>query len=190
MSIWTSRPASISITGFKIPANQPSGLYFYSRTVIRPCRAKWGTDWPGRSPSKALSTTCRRSKQQANVCSSSTSCCWTASVKCRRRLWCRTARPRFHGLPPVPTEIYFPVNGVLEPEIVVQPGEIQRWRIVNASAHRYLDLAIEDPPGCEADGSPPDIARRGQLRSFSRPQRDPDGTSCPVIPIRGERDGQ
>jgi hypothetical protein len=45
-------------------------------------------------------------------------------------------------------------------------------------------------PECEADGSPPDIARRGQLRSFSRPQRDPDGTSCPVIPIRGERDGQ
>ena len=36
---------------------------------------------------------------------------------------------------------------MLEPEIVVQPGEIQRWRIVNASAHRYLDLAIEDPPG-------------------------------------------
>jgi len=34
----------------------------------------------------------------------------------------------------------FTVNGVLRPEIAIQPGERQFWRIVNAAADRYLDV--------------------------------------------------
>lgn len=55
-------------------------------------------------------------------------------------------RVPFAGLPPVPTDIYFPINGVLMPRITMRPGEIQRWRVVNAAAHRFIDLAIETHP--------------------------------------------
>lgn len=53
----------------------------------------------------------------------------------------------FAGLPPVPAQIYFPINGVLQPTLTIQPGEIQRWRFVNASAHRVVELALVDKKG-------------------------------------------
>jgi FtsP/CotA-like multicopper oxidase with cupredoxin domain len=56
-------------------------------------------------------------------------------------------RVPFYGLPPVPTDIYFPINGILQPRITMRPGEIQRWRVVNGGAHRFIDLAIENQPG-------------------------------------------
>lgn len=34
------------------------------------------------------------------------------------------------------------VNGQIRPELTIRPGEIQRWRVVNASAGRYYRLAI------------------------------------------------
>ncbi len=37
----------------------------------------------------------------------------------------------------------FTVNGVVRPEIEVAAGERQFWRMVNASADRYLDLALD-----------------------------------------------
>jgi suppressor of ftsI len=37
----------------------------------------------------------------------------------------------------------FTVNGVVRPEIEIASGERQFWRIVNASADRYLDLALD-----------------------------------------------
>jgi suppressor of ftsI len=37
----------------------------------------------------------------------------------------------------------FTVNGVLRPQIEIAPGERQFWRIVNASADRYLDLQLD-----------------------------------------------
>jgi FtsP/CotA-like multicopper oxidase with cupredoxin domain len=36
----------------------------------------------------------------------------------------------------------FTVNGVLRPEIAIQPGERQFWRIVNAASDRYLDVEL------------------------------------------------
>jgi FtsP/CotA-like multicopper oxidase with cupredoxin domain len=36
----------------------------------------------------------------------------------------------------------FTVNGVLRPEIAMQPGERQFWRIVNAAADRYVDIEV------------------------------------------------
>jgi FtsP/CotA-like multicopper oxidase with cupredoxin domain len=36
----------------------------------------------------------------------------------------------------------FTVNGVLRPEIAIQPGERQFWRIVNAAPDRYVDVEL------------------------------------------------
>jgi suppressor of ftsI len=44
-----------------------------------------------------------------------------------------------------PEEI-FTVNGSLRPQIEIAPGERQFWRLVNASADRYLDLQLEGQP--------------------------------------------
>ncbi|MCU1384463.1 MAG: multicopper oxidase type 2 [Acidobacteria bacterium] len=43
-----------------------------------------------------------------------------------------------------PVERVFTINGVLRPEIAMAPGERQFWRIVNAAADRYVDIAIPD----------------------------------------------
>jgi suppressor of ftsI len=42
----------------------------------------------------------------------------------------------------LPDEI-FTTNGTVRPEIEIAPGERQFWRLVNASADRYLDLQLE-----------------------------------------------
>jgi suppressor of ftsI len=41
------------------------------------------------------------------------------------------------------TEEVFTVNGSLRPAIDIAPGERQFWRLVNASADRYVDLQLE-----------------------------------------------
>src|SRR5882724_1548583 len=46
------------------------------------------------------------------------------------------------GEPEQPEEV-FTVNGSVRPQIEIAPGERQFWRIVNASADRYLDLQLE-----------------------------------------------
>ena len=40
----------------------------------------------------------------------------------------------------------FFVNGALNPEIDIQPGELQRWRLYNATAGSFLNLGFEDQP--------------------------------------------
>lgn len=47
--------------------------------------------------------------------------------------------------PAVPTNIYYTVNGLYQPAIPIQPGETQRWRILNASPHRVYQLFLEAP---------------------------------------------
>src|SRR6266481_1754113 len=44
-----------------------------------------------------------------------------------------------------PEEV-FTVNGSVRPQIEIAPGERQFWRLVNASADRYLDLQLEGQP--------------------------------------------
>src|SRR6266566_3227615 len=46
------------------------------------------------------------------------------------------------GEPEQPEEV-FTVNGSVRPQIEIAPGERQFWRLVNASADRYLDLQLE-----------------------------------------------
>lgn len=43
-------------------------------------------------------------------------------------------------------EEIFTVNGAVRPHIDIAPGERQFWRLVNASADRYLDLQLEGQP--------------------------------------------
>ena len=45
--------------------------------------------------------------------------------------------------PAIPTNIYYAVNGLYQPTIPMQPGETQRWRILNASPHRVYKLFLE-----------------------------------------------
>jgi suppressor of ftsI len=49
------------------------------------------------------------------------------------------------GEPEAPEEI-FTLNGSVRPGIEIAPGERQFWRLVNASADRYLDLQLEGQP--------------------------------------------
>src|SRR6202043_4215695 len=44
--------------------------------------------------------------------------------------------------PDTPTEVMM-VNGSVRPQIEIAPGERQFWRLVNASADRYVDLQLE-----------------------------------------------
>jgi suppressor of ftsI len=46
------------------------------------------------------------------------------------------------GKPDTPDEV-FTVNGSVRPQIEIAPSERQFWRLVNASADRYLDLQLE-----------------------------------------------
>jgi suppressor of ftsI len=46
------------------------------------------------------------------------------------------------GKPDTPSEV-MTVNGSVRPQIEIAPGERQFWRLVNASADRYLDLQLE-----------------------------------------------
>jgi suppressor of ftsI len=47
------------------------------------------------------------------------------------------------GAEPETPEEVFTVNGSVRPQIEIAPGERQFWRLVNASADRYVDLQLE-----------------------------------------------
>jgi FtsP/CotA-like multicopper oxidase with cupredoxin domain len=50
------------------------------------------------------------------------------------------------GAEPEAPEEVFTVNGSMRPQIGIAPGERQFWRLVNASADRYLDVQLEGQP--------------------------------------------
>src|SRR5262249_12230023 len=41
-------------------------------------------------------------------------------------------------------EILYTVNGVLNPKIAMYPGEVQRWRILNAAEGKFMSLRLEE----------------------------------------------
>jgi FtsP/CotA-like multicopper oxidase with cupredoxin domain len=53
------------------------------------------------------------------------------------------AQPSSCGNESEGTDRIFTVNGQLRPAVSINPGERQFWRIVNASADRYIDLQID-----------------------------------------------
>jgi FtsP/CotA-like multicopper oxidase with cupredoxin domain len=42
------------------------------------------------------------------------------------------------------TKVLYTVNGVLGPTITMRPGEVQRWRMVNAAEGKFMSLALRD----------------------------------------------
>lgn len=42
------------------------------------------------------------------------------------------------------SQILYTVNGVLRPRITMHPGEVQRWRLVNAAEGKYMSLRLAD----------------------------------------------
>jgi FtsP/CotA-like multicopper oxidase with cupredoxin domain len=56
-----------------------------------------------------------------------------------------TVRPGPTG-PFVPPGSEWFLNGELNPEIDIQPGELQRWRIYNLSAGSFLNMQLENQP--------------------------------------------
>jgi suppressor of ftsI len=63
---------------------------------------------------------------------------WGAAAKRTRVGVDRSACGESHD----PVDRVFTVNGVLRPEIVMQPGERQFWRLVNAAPDRYVDIEV------------------------------------------------
>lgn len=49
----------------------------------------------------------------------------------------------FTSVPAMPMDILFPVNGVLQPDIDIRPGETQRWRVLAAGPHRFFHLKLD-----------------------------------------------
>ncbi len=49
----------------------------------------------------------------------------------------------FDSIPAVPSAMYFPLNGQVIPDVTIQPGEAQRWRVLNACPHRSIWLHVE-----------------------------------------------
>ncbi|MEO1373344.1 MAG: multicopper oxidase domain-containing protein [Cyanobacteria bacterium J06635_10] len=66
----------------------------------------------------------------------------------------------------------FTLNGQLNPEITIQPGEIQFWRIANIGADEYLNLALET-----TDQSPPAFAEPNNPTP-STPTCETSKTNC------------
>src|SRR5918998_489255 len=42
------------------------------------------------------------------------------------------------------TQILYPINGVVDPVIRMHPGEVQRWRLLNAAEGKFLELQLDD----------------------------------------------
>jgi FtsP/CotA-like multicopper oxidase with cupredoxin domain len=50
---------------------------------------------------------------------------------------------QFTTVQAVPTDFLFTVNGVVQPAIPARPGEVQRWRLVNAAPHHFFLLRLD-----------------------------------------------
>jgi suppressor of ftsI len=83
---------------------------------------------------------------------------------------------------PGPTELL--VNGAYQPTLHIRPGELQRWRIVNATGERFVKLAL---PGVTFEV----LAYDGQTLRYMRPERQilmGPGERVDVL-VRGEQPG-
>jgi len=85
---------------------------------------------------------------------------------------------QFGSIPPVPTNEIYAVNGVGLPVISARPGEVQRWRLLAASSHRFFNLCLT-PKGPPAKEDPYD-SRCDQPVTFHQIGQDGIGFPAPV----------
>jgi suppressor of ftsI len=86
--------------------------------------------------------------------------------------------------PPSPGPSELLVNGVYQPTLHIRPGELQRWRIVNATGERFVKLAL---PGVTFEV----LAYDGQTLRYMRPEKQilmGPGERVEVL-VRGEPPG-
>ncbi len=86
--------------------------------------------------------------------------------------------------PPSPGPAELLVNGAYQPTLHIRPGELQRWRIVNATGERFVKLAL---PGVTFEV----LAYDGQTLRYMRPERQilmGPGERIDVL-VRGEQPG-
>jgi FtsP/CotA-like multicopper oxidase with cupredoxin domain len=77
------------------------------------------------------------------------------------------------------------VNGTIEPVAHIRPGQIQRWRILNANADTFLRLSL-------AGQTVQEIAEDGETLRFLRPVRElliPPGSRREIL-VTGARPGK
>jgi suppressor of ftsI len=90
---------------------------------------------------------------------------------------------KIHAPPsPGPSELL--VNGVYQPTLHIRPGELQRWRIVNSTGERFVQLAL---PGVTFEV----LAYDGQTLQYMRPEKQilmGPGERVDVL-VRGEPAG-
>ena len=87
-----------------------------------------------------------------------------------------TIQPGPTGPVHLPAGTQWFVNGSLNPQINIQPGELQRWRITNNSAGSFLSWGSRGPSPRSRPGHP-------ASRSRSRSSR-PTATTCVGSPPR------
>lgn len=86
------------------------------------------------------------------------------------------------GSSPDHLEEIFTVNGVIRPRIAMGPGERQFWRIVNATADRYLDVQL--------DGQPVEVvAMDGMPLAYHDPDHPKRAANHVLIPPAGRLEG-
>ncbi len=66
--------------------------------------------------------------------------------------------------PPAPGPAELLVNGVYQPTLHIRPGELQRWRIANATGERFVKIAL---PGVTFEV----LAYDGQTLRYMRPEK-------------------
>lgn len=81
------------------------------------------------------------------------------------------------------------VNGDLQPTIEMNQGEVQMWRMVNATVSQTLPIqftAVPNSPGPPPAGAPPlqfkQIAQDGVQFAWESYQRQPNGTPITMMP--------
>ena len=86
--------------------------------------------------------------------------------------------------PPSPGPAELLVNGVYEPTLHIRPGELQRWRVINATGERFVKLAL---PGVTFQV----VAYDGSPLEYMRPEQQilmGPGERVEVL-VRGEQPG-
>jgi FtsP/CotA-like multicopper oxidase with cupredoxin domain len=91
--------------------------------------------------------------------------------------------PNFYTVPAKAPAIL--INGQVNPKITVQPGEVQRWRIVNATMQSSSQVTIAFPPGSEVRQIAMDGIRFGRENYKKQPlfdSNDPNAKSFQISP--------
>ena len=141
-SFWRSRRAIASATRSRSPTITPPACSGTTRTstaasasrcaggmagiIVDPRRPRPRPGDQGRPASRSWSS--------SRSSSAPTTSCWTRSLTRRRT---QAFFPR--------KNVLYTVNGKLKPTVTMYPGEVQRWRLLNAAEGKFMSLKLQEP---------------------------------------------